>query len=151
MTNDEENPLIGKINPRIARMMTWYNSLGHRASIYGVAAGYCLSASLLAIINKWATMKFAYPEALTALQYLTSAVGVLPCGTCFKFIDHDLLTFVTMRRFASAAIIFYLSLFANSELCWKVMHVAFKLKKACKISRIPLCYIHVTYNPLTWI
>lgn len=117
MTNDEENPLIGKINPRIARMMTWYNSLGHRASIYGVAAGYCLSASLLAIINKWATMKFAYPEAVTALQYLTSAVGVLPCGSCFKFIDHDLLTFVTMRRFASAAIIFYLSLFANSELC----------------------------------
>lgn len=110
MTNDEENPLIGKINPRIARMMTWYNSLGHRASIYGVAAGYCLSASLLAIINKWATMKFAYPEALTALRYLTSAVGVLPCGSCFKFIDHDLLTFVTMRRFASAAIIVYLSI-----------------------------------------
>ena len=58
----------------------WYTSLVHQISVYGVAAGYCLSASLLSIINKWAVMKFPYPGALTALQYYTSAVGVLLFG-----------------------------------------------------------------------
>ncbi|KAI6678262.1 hypothetical protein NL676_039058 [Syzygium grande] len=56
---------------------SWYNALLHQASIYGIAAGYCISASLLSIINKWAVMKFPYPGALTALQYLTSAAVYL--------------------------------------------------------------------------
>ncbi|KAJ0043676.1 hypothetical protein Pint_17207 [Pistacia integerrima] len=94
---------------------TWYNALLQQASIYGVAAGYCLSASLLSIINKWAVMKFPYPGALTALQYFTSAAGVVLCGY-FKFIEHDALDLLTMWRFLPAAIIFYLSLFTNSEL-----------------------------------
>jgi hypothetical protein len=55
----------------------WYakfQTVWQGASIYGIAAGYCISASLLSIINKWAIMKFPYPGALTALQYLTSVV-----------------------------------------------------------------------------
>jgi len=48
--------------------------------VYGVAARYCLPGSFLSIINKWAVMKFPYPGALTALQYYTSAVGVLLFG-----------------------------------------------------------------------
>ncbi|KAJ4706235.1 GDP-mannose transporter like [Melia azedarach] len=109
MSNDEENPPNGLEAPSI------YNILLHQASVYGVAAGYCISASLLSIINKWAVMKFPYPGALTALQYFTSAAGVLLCG-CFKFIEYDALNLLTMWRFLPAAIIFYLSLFTNSEL-----------------------------------
>lgn len=93
---------------------TFQNLLQH-ASVYGVAAGYCISASLLSIINKWAVMKFPYPGALTALQYFTSAFGVLLCGW-LKLLEHDRLELLTMWRFLPAAAIFYLSLFTNSEL-----------------------------------
>ncbi|GMJ02419.1 golgi nucleotide sugar transporter 3, GOLGI GDP-L-GALACTOSE TRANSPORTER1 [Hibiscus trionum] len=94
---------------------TWHSYVLKQVSVYGIAAGYCISASLLSIINKWAVMKFPYPGALTALQYLTSAAGVLICGW-FKIIEHDQLDLLTMWRFLPAAIIFYLSLFTNSEL-----------------------------------
>ncbi|XP_022768169.1 GDP-mannose transporter GONST3-like [Durio zibethinus] len=93
----------------------WYSCLLKQVSVYGIAAGYCISASLLSIINKWAVMKFPYPGALTALQYLTSAAGVCLCGW-FKVIEHDPIDLLTMWRFLPAAIIFYLSLFTNSEL-----------------------------------
>lgn len=94
---------------------TWYSAFLRHASVYGVAAGYCLSASLLSIINKWAIMKFPYPGALTAMQYFTSAAGVLLCAQ-MKLIEHDSLNLLTMWRFLPAAMIFYLSLFTNSEL-----------------------------------
>ncbi|KAB2097887.1 hypothetical protein ES319_A01G201300v1 [Gossypium barbadense] len=94
---------------------TWYSCVLKQVSVYGVAAGYCISASLLSIINKWAVMKFPYPGALTALQYLTSAAGVVLCGW-FKVLEHDPLDLRTMGQFLPAAIIFYLSLFTNSEL-----------------------------------
>ncbi|XVF39310.1 hypothetical protein PTKIN_Ptkin01aG0024400 [Pterospermum kingtungense] len=95
--------------------VTWSSGLLKQVSVYGIATGYCISASLLSIINKWAIMKFPYPGALTALQYLTSAAGVLLCGW-FKVLEHDSLDLLTMWRFLPAAIIFYLSLFTNSEL-----------------------------------
>ncbi|KAL5223037.1 hypothetical protein ABZP36_027750 [Zizania latifolia] len=86
-----------------------------QASVYGVAAGYCLSASLLSIINKWAIMKFPYPGALTALQYFTSVAGVLLCGQ-LKLIEHDGLDLRTMWKFLPAAVMFYISIFTNSKL-----------------------------------
>ncbi|KAG1341949.1 GDP-mannose transporter GONST3 [Cocos nucifera] len=98
--------------------VTWNHklvNLAQQASVYGVAAGYCISASLLSIINKWAVIKFPYPGALTALQYFTSAFGVLICGW-LNLVDHDPLDIKTMWKFLPAAIIFYLSLFTNSEL-----------------------------------
>uniref|UniRef100_A0A803NU14 GDP-mannose transporter GONST3 n=1 Tax=Cannabis sativa TaxID=3483 RepID=A0A803NU14_CANSA len=110
--NDEENPKAGsaQINPKASGEIqaNWYNVFLQHASVYGVAAGYCLSASLLSIINKWAIMKFPYPGALTALQYFTSAFGVFICGW-LKFIEHDRLELLTMWRFLPAAVIFYLS------------------------------------------
>ncbi|KAL9226725.1 hypothetical protein vseg_002503 [Gypsophila vaccaria] len=123
MTGDVENPKSStESNSADANtstsseiQATWYSILLQHASVYGVAAGYCLSASLLSIINKWAVMKFPYPGALTALQYFTSAAGVVVCGQ-LKWIEHDRLDLVTMWRFLPAAIIFYLSLFTNSEL-----------------------------------
>ncbi|WJX43069.1 GDP-mannose transporter gonst3 [Trifolium repens] len=93
----------------------WYNSIVHQISVYGVAAGYCLSASLLSVINKWAVMKFPYPGTLTALQYFTSAAGVLLCGW-LKVVEHGKLHLITMCQFLPAAVIFYLALFTNSEL-----------------------------------
>ncbi|KAI9160562.1 hypothetical protein LWI28_009436 [Acer negundo] len=122
MSKDEENPTVDKTTngseasaPSSKIQVTRYGSLLQKASVYGLAAGYCLSASLLSIINKWAVMKFPYPGALTALQYFTSAAGVFLCGY-FKLIEHDALDLLTMWRFLPAAIIFYLSLFTNSEL-----------------------------------
>ncbi|KAH7537860.1 GDP-mannose transporter GONST3 [Ziziphus jujuba] len=117
--NDVENPKAGE--PHIISksatetQSNWHSILLHQASVYGIAAGYCISASLLSIINKWAVMKFPYPGALTALQYFTSAAGVVICGW-LKFVEHDRLDLLTMWRFLPAAIIFYLSLFTNSEL-----------------------------------
>lgn len=115
-TNDEENgTLIEVKNVPEPSPDTWYSVFLRQASVYGVAAGYCLSASLLSIINKWAIMKFPYPGALTAMQYFTSAAGVFLCAQ-MKLIEHDSLNLLTMWRFLPAAMIFYLSLFTNSEL-----------------------------------
>lgn len=122
MSADVENPEAGSaqkgpysLNTTDESQVTWYSILLQHASAYGIAAGYCLSASLLSIINKWAVMKFPYPGALTALQYFTSAAGVFLCGR-FKLLEHDPLDLLTMWRFLPAAFIFYLSLFTNSEL-----------------------------------
>ncbi|GAB4858122.1 GDP-mannose transporter gonst3 [Ancistrocladus abbreviatus] len=121
MSNDVENPKADvaskspDVSPGTETLETWYSTFLQQASVYGIAAGYCISASLLSIINKWAVMKFPYPGALTALQYFTSAAGVLFCGW-LKLIEHDPLDLLTLWRFLPAAIIFYLSLFTNSEL-----------------------------------
>lgn len=123
MSIDVENPKDGDASktevsvapPSLEPQSTWCSGLLKQASVYGIAAGYCLSASLLSIINKWAVMRFPYPGALTALQYFTSAAGVLICGW-LNLIEHDNLELLTMWRFLPAAIIFYLSLFTNSEL-----------------------------------
>lgn len=120
MTNDVEDPKDGNALPDGQSsppgcLSSFYSSLLQQASVYGIAAGYCISASLLSIINKWAVMKFPYPGALTALQYLTSVIGVVVCGW-LKVVEHDKLDLLTMWRFLPAAVIFYLSLFTNSEL-----------------------------------
>ncbi|CAH9135844.1 unnamed protein product [Cuscuta epithymum] len=119
MSDDVENPKDENTKslhiPPHDVQSTWYDSLLHQASVYGIAVGYCMSASLLSIINKWAIMKFPYPGALTALQYFTSAFGVLVCGW-LNLIQRDSLDLLTLWRFLPAAIIFYLSLFTNSEL-----------------------------------
>lgn len=122
MSSDVENPKVSEAgkSPEATSSSSetrpsWYGDLVKQASVYGIAAGYCISASLLSIINKWAVMRFPYPGALTALQYFTSAAGVLICGW-FKFLEHDRLDFLTMWQFLPAAFIFYLSLFTNSEL-----------------------------------
>lgn len=97
---------------------TWkytLETLFHQLSVYSIALGYCISASLLSIINKWAVTKFPYPGLLTALQYLTSVLGVIICG-CFNLIKLDKLNIKTMLKFLPAAVIFYLSIFTNSEL-----------------------------------
>ncbi|KAF6146997.1 hypothetical protein GIB67_036716 [Kingdonia uniflora] len=103
MSNDVEN-LEGSEAQKISEtpltsckiQETWFNSLLQQASIYGITAGYCLSASLLSIINKWEVMKFLYPGALIALQYFTSATGVLLCGQV-GVLAHDLLNLRIMR------------------------------------------------------
>ncbi|CAH9116301.1 unnamed protein product [Cuscuta europaea] len=119
MSDDVENPKCGNSKslhtPPHDVQSTWYDSLLQQASVYGIAVGYCISASLLSIINKWAIMKFPYPGALTAFQYFTSAFGVLVCGW-LKLIQRNSLDLLTLWKFLPAAIIFYLSLFTNSEL-----------------------------------
>ncbi|GFS40971.1 golgi nucleotide sugar transporter 4 [Actinidia rufa] len=77
--------------------------------------GYALCSSLLAVINKFAITKFNYPGLLTALQYLTSALGVYVLGK-LGFLHHDLFKWDTAKKFMPAAIVFYLAIFTNTNL-----------------------------------
>ncbi|XP_058112341.1 GDP-fucose transporter 1-like [Magnolia sinica] len=80
-----------------------------------LVVGYALSSSLLSIINKLAITKFNYPIILTALQYSTSAVGVFILGK-LSFLYHEPFTFQTAKKFLPAATVFYLAIFANTNL-----------------------------------
>lgn len=77
--------------------------------------GYALCSSLLAVINKFAITKFNYPGLLTALQYLTSALGVWVLGK-LGFLHHDPFTVETAKKFLPAAAVFYLAIFTNTNL-----------------------------------
>lgn len=155
MSNDVEDPKVGDSQKGPTEsQVTWYSGLLEQVSVYGIAAGYCISASLLSIINKWAVMKFPYPGALTALQYLTSAAGVLICGW-LKLIDRNPLDLKTMWRFLPAAIIFYLSLFTNSEL---LLHanvdtfIVFRSAVPIFVAIGETLYLHQPWPaPRTWI
>ncbi|KAE8729713.1 GDP-mannose transporter GONST4 [Hibiscus syriacus] len=80
-----------------------------------LVVGYALRSSLLAVINKFAITKFNYPGLLTALQYLTSVLGVWVLGK-FGFLHHDTFTWDTAKKFLPAAIVFYLAVFTNTNL-----------------------------------
>ncbi|XP_059638053.1 GDP-fucose transporter 1-like [Cornus florida] len=80
-----------------------------------LVVGYALCSSLLAVINKFAITKFNYPGLLTALQYLTSALGVWVLGK-LGFLHHDPFTFQTAKKFMPAAIVFFLAIFTNTNL-----------------------------------
>ncbi|XP_039123715.1 GDP-fucose transporter 1-like [Dioscorea cayenensis subsp. rotundata] len=77
--------------------------------------GYAMCSSLLAVINKFAITKFNFPGLLTALQYLTSALGVWVLGK-LGFLKHDPFTFETAKKFLPAATVFYLAIFTNTNL-----------------------------------
>ncbi|KAJ8442345.1 hypothetical protein Cgig2_018601 [Carnegiea gigantea] len=77
--------------------------------------GYALCSSLLAVINKYAITKFNYPGLLTALQYLTSALGVWVLGK-LGFLHHDAFTLENAKKFMPAAFVFYLAIFTNTNL-----------------------------------
>ncbi|KAK1619401.1 hypothetical protein QYE76_024918 [Lolium multiflorum] len=77
--------------------------------------GYALCSSLLAIINKYAVTKFNYPGLLTTLQYFTSAAGVWGLGK-LGFLCHDSFNLETAKKFAPAAVVFYLAIFTNTNL-----------------------------------
>lgn len=77
--------------------------------------GYALCSSLLAVINKFAITKFNYPGLLTALQYLTSALGVWVLGK-LGFLSHDPFVWETVKKFLPAAFVFYLAIFTNTNL-----------------------------------
>ncbi|KAK6945043.1 Sugar phosphate transporter domain [Dillenia turbinata] len=77
--------------------------------------GYALCSSLLAVINKYAITKFNFPGLLTALQYLTSTLGVWVLGK-LGFLHHDVFTWETAKKFLPAAIVFYLAIFTNTNL-----------------------------------
>ncbi|XP_030552868.2 GDP-fucose transporter 1 [Rhodamnia argentea] len=81
----------------------------------GLVVGYALSSSLLAVINKYAITKFNYPGLLTALQYLTSALGVWVLGK-LGFLHHDPFVVETAKKFLPAALVFYLAIFTNTNL-----------------------------------
>ncbi|KAK3439304.1 hypothetical protein EUGRSUZ_C04157, partial [Eucalyptus grandis] len=81
----------------------------------GLVVGYALSSSLLAVINKYAITKFNYPGLLTALQYLTSALGVWVLGKV-GFLHHDPFVVETAKKFFPAALVFYLAIFTNTNL-----------------------------------
>ncbi|KAK4791059.1 hypothetical protein SAY86_031472 [Trapa natans] len=86
-----------------------------RFTTSGLVLGYAFSSSLLAVINKYAITLFNYPGLLTALQYLTSALGVWVLGK-LGFLHHDAFTVETAKKFLPAALVFYLAIFTNTNL-----------------------------------
>jgi GDP-mannose transporter len=84
-------------------------------STTSLVIGYALCSSLLAVINKYAITQFNYPGLLTALQYLTSAVGVWVFGK-LGFLHHDSFTIENAKKFLPAAFVFYLAIFTNTNL-----------------------------------
>ncbi|KAL2514952.1 GDP-mannose transporter GONST4 [Forsythia ovata] len=80
-----------------------------------LVVGYALCSSLLAIINKLAITRFNYPGLLTALQYLTSALGVWILGI-LGFLHHDPFSLEIAKKFLPAAFVFYLAIFTNTNL-----------------------------------
>ncbi|OWM65988.1 GDP-fucose transporter 1 [Punica granatum] len=86
-----------------------------RFTTSGLVIGYALSSSLLAVINKYAITLFNFPGLLTALQYLTSALGVWILGK-LGFLHHDAFTIETAKKFLPAAFVFYLAIFTNTNL-----------------------------------
>lgn len=80
-----------------------------------VIVGYALCSSLLAVINKYAITYFPYPALLTALQYLTSVIAVVVAGWT-GIISHDKFVWKTAKQFFPAALVFYLAIFANTNL-----------------------------------
>ncbi|MBA0844286.1 hypothetical protein Goarm_001393, partial [Gossypium armourianum] len=80
-----------------------------------LVVGYALCSSLLAVINKFAITKFNYPGLLTALQYVTSALGVWVLGK-FGFLHHDPFKLDIAHKFLPAAVVFYLAIFTNTNL-----------------------------------
>lgn len=81
----------------------------------GLVIGYALCSSLLAIINKYAITQFNYPGLLTALQYLTSSLGVYLLGK-LGFLHHDPFTIPIAKKFFPAALVFFLAIFTNTNL-----------------------------------
>ncbi|KNA03191.1 hypothetical protein SOVF_211570 [Spinacia oleracea] len=77
--------------------------------------GYALCSSLLAVINKYAITQFNYPGLLTALQYLTSALGVWILGK-LGFLHHDPFNVDIAKKFLPAAFVFFLAIFTNTNL-----------------------------------
>uniref|UniRef100_A0A0D3GZI0 Sugar phosphate transporter domain-containing protein n=1 Tax=Oryza barthii TaxID=65489 RepID=A0A0D3GZI0_9ORYZ len=57
--------------------------------------------------------KFSYPGLLTALQYLTSVAGVWTLAK-LGLLYHDPFNFQTAKKFAPAALAFYLAIFTNT-------------------------------------
>lgn len=86
-----------------------------KAATISVVLGYALCSSLLAVINKFAITRFPFPALLTAMQYLTSAAGVILAGK-LNLITHDRWTWSTARKFFPAALVFYLAIFFNTNL-----------------------------------
>ncbi|KAM1142587.1 hypothetical protein ACFX2B_031204 [Malus domestica] len=69
--------------------------------------GYAFCSSLLAVINKFAITKFNYLGLLTALQYLTSALGVWGLGKS-GFLHHNPFTWQTAKTFCPLHLCFTL-------------------------------------------
>lgn len=80
-----------------------------------VIVGYALCSSMLAVINKYAITKFNYPGLMTALQYLTSVIGVWVFGK-LGLLHHDPFVWETAKKFMPAAFVFYLAIFTNTNL-----------------------------------
>ncbi|KAM7260261.1 hypothetical protein ACFE04_016002 [Oxalis oulophora] len=80
-----------------------------------LVTGYALCSSLLAVINKYAITLFNYPGLLTALQYLTSVIGVYVFSK-LGFLHYDPFTLTNAKKFLPAALVFYLAIFTNTNL-----------------------------------
>ncbi|XP_020961335.1 GDP-fucose transporter 1-like [Arachis ipaensis] len=73
-----------------------------------LVVGYALCSSLSTIINKYAITQFNHPDLLTALQYLTFALGIYLLDK-LGFLYHDPFIVDTAKHFFPATLVFFLS------------------------------------------
>eukprot|EP00271_Cylindrocystis_brebissonii_P016462 TRINITY_DN4004_c1_g2_i1.p1 TRINITY_DN4004_c1_g2~~TRINITY_DN4004_c1_g2_i1.p1 ORF type:complete len:394 (+),score=38.30 TRINITY_DN4004_c1_g2_i1:305-1486(+) len=97
-----------------ARLVVFGVDLGE-PSVIPIVVGYCLTSSLLAVVNKAAITVFPFATLLTALQYTVSAISVFVLGR-FNFLQHDALSFDKVLAYSPAALVFYLAIFTNMTL-----------------------------------
>ena len=80
-----------------------------------LAAGYSINSATMAIGNKWALQKFPRAGTLTCLQFGFSAGAVLLLKAC-GLLEADALRLKTVKQFAPAVLMFYVSIACNMNL-----------------------------------
>jgi GDP-mannose transporter len=95
-----------------------------------VLVGYALASSSLAVINKWAIVRFAYPNAVLQMQIVFSASVAYLLGQ-FDVAYVDPLVLSKAIRFFPAVLLFYAALHANMKLLQNVNVDTFIVVRSC--------------------
>eukprot|EP00755_Sulcionema_specki_P012978 Sspe_Gene.52775::Locus_29222_Transcript_1_1_Confidence_1.000_Length_1257::g.52775::m.52775 len=104
------------------------------AYVIFLCVGYCLSAGLLVIVNKWVLMRFPYGANLTALQFGFSALVAWLIGIV-GWEEVDPLETKKVWRFLPAVVMFYISVATNMKLLQAANVDTYIVVRAC----VPLC------------
>lgn len=103
---------------------------GKSARAVAVVAGYALASSSLAVINKWALVRFDFPNALLIFQLGFASLSAWLVGmTGSAYVDP--ITWDKTRRFLPAVLFFYAACFTNVKLLQHVNVDTFIVVRSC--------------------
>lgn len=101
-----------------------------RMNKWAILLGYALASSSLAVINKWAVVRFGYPNAVLQMQLAFSAsVAYLVGRLDAAYVDP--LERSKAVRFFPAVLLFYAALHANMKLLQNVNVDTFIVVRSC--------------------